>query len=96
MWRGVGVENQEVAALDLRGAANPMEVEETLPDMDVKEGFSLVKSMVRQQYRKGWRLLALWEGFGMDWATCKPFSACFARWVFKLSFGRPPVPEQSR
>ena len=55
----------EIAALDLQGAASPMEVEGELRDMNAeemaKEGFYLVKSVTRHRYRQGWRLLTLWE-----------------------------------
>ena len=40
-----------------------------------KEGFYLVKSVIRHCYGQGWRLLTLWEGFGVEEATWEPFSA---------------------
>ena len=50
-----------------------MEVEGELPDMNVeemaKEGFYLVKSVLRHRYRQGWRFLTLWEGIGVKEAT---------------------------
>ena len=71
--------NEEIAALDQQGAASPMEVEGELPDMNAedmaKEGFYMVKSILRHRYRQGWRLLALWEGFGLEAAPWEPFSA---------------------
>ena len=74
--------DDEIAALDLWGAASPMEVEGELPDMNAqevaKEGFYLVKSVIRQRYRQGWRFLTLLEGFGVEEATWEPFSAFFA------------------
>ena len=52
--------DEEIAALDLQGAASPMEFEGELPDMNAeemaKEGFYLVKSVLRHRYRQGWRL----------------------------------------
>ena len=55
--------DDEIAALDLQGAASPMEVEGELPDMNAeemaKEGFYLVKSVIRQRYRQGLRFLTL-------------------------------------
>ena len=55
--------NEEFAALDLQGAASPMEVEETLPDMNAedmaKEGFYRVKSIICHNYRQGCRFLTL-------------------------------------
>ena len=71
--------DEEIAALDLQGAASPMEVEGELPDMNAeemaKEGFYLVKSFLRHRFRQGWRFLTLWEGFGVEEATWEPFSA---------------------
>ena len=59
--------DKEIAALDLQGAASPMEVEGELPDMNAeemaKEGFYLVKSVLRHRYRQGLGFLTLWEGF---------------------------------
>ena len=56
-----------------------MEVEAELPDMNAeemaKEGFYLVKSVLRHRYRQGWRFLTVWEGFGVEEATWEPFSA---------------------
>ena len=71
--------NEEIAALDLQGAASQMEVEEELPNMNAEEmaeeGFYLVKSVIRHRYREGWRFLSLWEGFGVEEGTWEPFSA---------------------
>ena len=71
--------DKEIAALDLQGAASPMEVEGELPDMNAEEmaqeGFYLVKWVIRHRYRQGWRFLTLWEGFGVEEATWEPFSA---------------------
>ena len=47
-----------------------MEVEGDLPDTNAeemaKEGFYLVKSVLRHGYRQGWCFLTLWEGFGVE------------------------------
>ena len=55
---GWELNDEEIAALDLQGAASPMEVEGELPDMNAgemaKEGFYLVKSVLRHRYRQGW------------------------------------------
>ena len=71
--------NEEIAALDLQWAASPMEVRGDLPDMNAegkaKEGFYLVKFILRHRYRQGWRFLTLLEGFGVEEATWEPFSA---------------------
>ena len=71
--------DEEIAALDLQGAAGPMEVEGELPDMNAeemaKEGFHLVKSVILHRYRQGWRFFTLWEGCGVEEATWEPFFA---------------------
>ena len=55
--------DEEVAAMDLQGAASSNEVEETLPDKNAeemaKEGFYLVKSVLYHFYCRGWRFLTL-------------------------------------
>ena len=70
--------DEEIAALDLQGAASPMEVEGVLPDMNTEEmaneGFYLVKLVIRHRYRQGWRFLTLWEWFAVEEATWEPFS----------------------
>ena len=40
-----------------------------------KEGFYLVKSVLRHRFCQGWCFLTLWEGFGVEEATPEPFSA---------------------
>ena len=64
-----GLNDEEIAALDLQGAASPMEVERDLPDMNAeemaKEGFYLVKSVLRHRFCLGRRFPTLWEGFGV-------------------------------
>ena len=71
--------DEEIAALDLQGAASPMEVEGKLPDMNAeemaKEGFYLVKSVLRHHCRQSWRFLTFSEGFGIEKAPWEPFSA---------------------
>ena len=71
--------DKEIAALDLQGAASPMKVEGAVPDMNAeemaKEGHYLVKSVIRHRYRQGWRFLTLWKAFGVEEATWEPFSA---------------------
>ena len=40
-----------------------------------KEGLYLVNPVIRHRYCQGWRFLTLWEGCGVEEATCEPFSA---------------------
>ena len=69
----------QMAALDPQGAASAIEVEGELLDMNAedmaKEGFYLVKSVIRHRYRQGWRFFTICEGFGVEEATWEPFSA---------------------
>ena len=55
-------------------AASPIEVEGELPDMNAeemtKQGFYLLKSVIRHRYRHWWRFPSLLEGFGVEEATC--------------------------
>ena len=50
--------DEQIAALNLQGAGSLMGVEGELPDMNAeeiaKEGFYLVKSVIRHRYRQGW------------------------------------------
>ena len=71
--------DEEIVALDLQGAARGMEGEGELPNMNAeemaKEGFYLAKSVIRHRYHQGWCFPTLWEGFGVEEATSEPFSA---------------------
>ena len=40
-----------------------------------KEGFYLVKLVIRHRYRQGWRFPTLWKGFGVEEATWEPLPA---------------------
>ena len=44
-----------------------------------KEGFYLVKSVLRHCCGLGWHVLPLWEGYGMDEATSDACSAFLLR-----------------
>ena len=74
-----GQERELSASLYLKGAASPREVEGNLPDINAeemaREGFYMVKSILRHGYRQGWRFLTVWEGFGVEEATFEPFCA---------------------
>ena len=74
-----GLNHKEIAALDLQGAASPMEVEGELPDRNAeqmaKEGFYLVRLVIRHRYSQEWCFHTLREGFGVEEATWEPFSA---------------------
>ena len=71
--------DDEIAALDLQGAASPIELEGELPDMNAEEmaneGMYMVKSIVRHRNRQGWRFRILRDLSGVEKATWEPFSA---------------------
>ena len=71
--------DKKIVALDLQRAATPMEVEDTPPDMNAedmaKQGFNVVKSIIRHSYRQSWCFVSLQEGLGVGEATCEPLSA---------------------
>ena len=71
--------NEEIAALELQGAASPMEIEGELPDMNAQEmaeeGFYLMKSAIRLHYRQGWHFLTLLEGLEVEEGTWELLSA---------------------
>ena len=50
--------DNEIAALELQGAASPIETEGSFRDMNAqemaKDGFYLVKSVIRHRYCQGW------------------------------------------
>ena len=69
--------DRQIAAMDLQGAASPIEVEGKIPDMNAEEmaseGFYLMKSVLRHHDRQGWRLLTLRGEFGVVEAAWEPF-----------------------
>ena len=71
--------DEDIAALDLQGAASSMSFEGELPytnaEKMAKEGFYLMKSFIPHRYRQRWRFLTLWGGFGVEEATWEPSSA---------------------
>ena len=56
-------DDEEIAAPDPQGAASPMKVEGEIPYMNAeemaKEVFYIVKCILRQPYRQGWKFLTL-------------------------------------
>ena len=68
-----------------------MEVGGELPNMTVKEmakeGFYMVKSVLRHRYRQGLQFLTLWGGLGVEEATWEPFSAFALSGMLNLRSG---------
>ena len=68
--------DEKIAALDVQGAASPMEVEGELSDMKTdklaKKGFYMDKYILGHRYRQGWRFLNLWKEVRVEEATWEP------------------------
>ena len=76
--------DEEIATVDLPGPAGPMEDKEHGREGEVpnknreemaKEVFYMVKSIPQDRYCPGWQFLSLWEGLGVQVATCETLSA---------------------
>ena len=74
-WR---FSNSEVERIDLEHAASPEEADE-LEEMTADEmavhGYYVVAGIARHEYKQGWKLLTLWDGYGLSEATWEPMSA---------------------
>ena len=76
--------DEDIAALHLQGAASHMEVEGELPDMNAegiaKEGFYLVKSVIRHRFRQGCVFSPSGKGLELRMLPRSPFlPSCFLR-----------------
>ena len=63
---------------NLGNAANSEEadeLEEMTPDEMAVDGYYVVAGIARNEYRKGWKFLTLWDGHGLSEGTCEPMSA---------------------
>ena len=74
-WR---LSDKEVEKIDLQNAASPEEADE-LDEMTAEEmavdGYYVVAGLAHHEYKQGWKLLTLWEGYGVPEATWEPMSA---------------------
>ena len=70
--------DREVERFDLENAANPEEadeLEEITADEMAVDGYYVVAGIARHEYKQGWKLLPLSDGYGLSEATCEPMSA---------------------
>ena len=73
-WR---LSDKEVEKNDLQNAASPEEADElemTAEEMAI-DGYYVVARIARHEYKQGWKLLTLCEGYGVSEATSEPMSA---------------------
>ena len=77
-WEEWRLGDSEFERIDLESAASPEEADElkemTADEMAV-DGYYVVAGIARQEYKKGWKFLTLWNGFGLFEATWEPMSA---------------------
>ena len=70
--------DREVKRIDLKNAINPEEadeLEEMTADEMAVDGYYGVAGIACQEYKQGWKLLTLWDGYGLSEATWEPMSA---------------------
>ena len=71
-WR---LSDSEVERIHLENAASPEEadeLQETTADEMAVDGYYLVAGIARDEYKQGWKLLTLWDGYGLSEATWEP------------------------
>ena len=74
-WR---LSDSEVERIVLENAASPEEadeLEEMTADEIAVDGYYVVAGIARHEYKQGWKLLTLWDGYGLSEATWEPMSA---------------------
>ena len=74
-WR---LSDSEVERIDPENAASPEEADE-LAEMTADEiavdGYYVVARIAGHEYKRGWKLLTLWDGYGPSEAFWEPVSA---------------------
>ena len=74
-WR---LSDSELELIDLENAASPEEADE-LEEMTANEmavdGYYVAAGIARHEYKKGWKLPTLWDGYALTEATWEPMSA---------------------
>ena len=74
-WR---LSDREVERIDLENAASPEEadqLEEMTADEMAVDGYYVFAGIARHEYTQGWKLLTLWDGYGLCEAIREPMSA---------------------
>ena len=74
-WR---LSDSEVERIDLENAASSEEadeLEEMTADEMAVDGYYVVAGIARHEYKRGWKFLTLWDGYGLSEATWEPMSA---------------------
>ena len=72
--------DSEVERIDLETAASPEEadeLEEITADEMAADGYYVVAAIARHEYKQGWKLLTLWDGYGLSETTWERMSAFF-------------------
>ena len=69
------LKDEDIAALDMEGTAEPVEMEDKAPmeemmkDESENDGYHNVQAVLDSKYRQGWRFLTLWEGYAPNETT---------------------------
>ena len=74
-WR---LSDSEVERIYLENAASPEgadELEEMTADEMAVDGYYVVAGIARHEYKQGWKLVTLWDGYALSEATWEPMSA---------------------
>ena len=77
-WDQWPLSDSEVERIDLENSASPEEADE-LEEMTADEmavnGYYVVAGIARHDHKQGWKILILWDGYGLPEATWEPMSA---------------------
>ena len=74
-WR---LSDREVERIDVENPANPEdadELEEMTADEMAADGYYVVAGIACDGYKQGWKILTLWDGYGLSEASLEPMSA---------------------
>ena len=77
-WDECCLPDRVVERIDLENASNPEEADELgemTADETATDGYYVFAGIARHEYKQGWSLLTLWDGYGLSEATWDPMSA---------------------